>query len=225
MLREHKLVFIGDAHGKIDALLRLIGGYPRTTQIFQLGDMGLGFGATLLPERGPHFRWIRGNHDDPAQCRAHPNYLGDFGYLSDLQLFYLAGGFSIDHEWRREYMRSGGAPVWWPDEELSREELERAEALFARHKSKIVISHECPASVARIVLQEAGGGFGGDGEPSRTAKSLQRMFEMHPPEYWIFGHYHLDRILTLEGTTFRCCAELSCHELEIGEDTDEATGK
>jgi hypothetical protein len=115
--------------------------------------------------------------------------------------------------------------VWWPDEELSREELERAEALFARHKSKIVISHECPTSVARIVLRAAGGGFAGDGEPSRTAKSLQRMFEMHPPEYWIFGHYHLDRILTLEGTTFRCCAELSCHELEIGEDTDEATGK
>ena len=225
MLREHKLVFIGDAHGKIDALLRLIGGYPRTTQIFQLGDMGLGFGATRLPERGPHFRWIRGNHDDPAQCRAHPNYLGDFGYLPDLQLFYLGGGFSIDHEWRREYMRSGGAPVWWPDEELSRDELEQAEALFARHKSKIVISHECPASVARIVLQEVGGGFGGDGEPSRTAKSLQRMFEMHPPEHWIFGHYHLDRILNLDGTTFRCCAELSCYELEIGEDTEEAIGK
>ena len=224
MLREYKLVFIGDAHGKIDALLRLIAADPHTTQIFQLGDMGLGFGASL-PKRGPHFRWIRGNHDDPAQCRAHPNYLGDFGYLPELRLFYLGGGFSIDHEWRKEWMRRGGAPVWWPDEELSQEELKQAEALFVRYKPRIVISHECPSSVATIVLQEAGVGPGGDDEPSRTAKSLQRMFEMHRPRYWIFGHYHLDKTLILEGTTFRCCAELSRYELEIGEDTEEAIGK
>jgi hypothetical protein len=225
MLREHKLVFIGDAHGKIDALLRLIGGYPRTTQIFQLGDLGLGFGATRLPERGQYFRWIRGNHDDPAQCRAHPNYLGDFGFLPDLQLFYLGGGFSIDHEWRKDLMRRGGPHVWWPDEELSPEELEQAEILYAQCKPKIVISHECPLSVATIVLRQEGVSFGDGGGPSRTSKSLQRMFDMHPPRHWIFGHYHVDRIMSLDGTTFRCCAELSCYELEIGEDTEEATSK
>jgi len=220
MLREYKLVFIGDAHGMIDALLRLIGGYPRTARIFQLGDLGLGFGTTHLPERGPHFRWIRGNHDDPAKCRAHPNYLGDFGYLSELKLFYLGGGFSIDHEWRKNYMRGGNPPVWWPDEELSPEELEQAEALFAERRPKIVISHECPSSVATILLQESGSGFDGIGDHSRTARSLQRMFEMHRPRHWIFGHYHVDKILALDGTTFRCCGELSCYELEIGEDTE-----
>jgi hypothetical protein len=219
MLGEYKLVFIGDVHGKIDALLRLVGSYPRTARIFQLGDVGLGFGATHLPERGLHFRWIRGNHDDPAPCRAHPNYLGDFGYLPELQLFYLGGGFSIDHEWRKSFMREGGAAVWWPDEELSPKELEQAEVLFAQRRPKIVISHECPSSVAAIILQEAGGGFAGDGVPSRTAKSLQRMFETHRPRHWIFGHYHVDKIMSLDGTSFRCCAELSCYELEMGEDT------
>jgi hypothetical protein len=220
LLREYKLVFVGDAHGKIDALLRLIGSYPCTAHIFQLGDLGLGFGTTHLPEQGPHFRWIRGNHDDPARCRAHPNYLGDFGYLPDLKLFYLGGGFSVDHEWRKSSMRSGGAPVWWPDEQLGPEELRQAEALFADSQPKIVISHECPSSLATILLQESGGGFAGSEDPSRTARSLQRMFEMHRPRYWIFGHYHIDKIMSLNDTTFRCCAELSCYELEIGEDQE-----
>lgn len=220
MLHEYKLAFIGDVHGKIDALLRLIGGYPRTTQIFQLGDLGMGFGRTRLPEHGPHFRWIRGNHDDPAQCRAHPNYLGDFGYLHGLKLFYLGGGFSVDHEWRKEWMRRGGSPVWWPDEELSPMELGQAEALFAECQPEIVISHECPSSVATMLLQELGGGFAGSGKHSRTAQSLQRMFEKHHPRHWIFGHYHVDKIMALDGTTFRCCAELSCCELEIGEDRE-----
>jgi len=220
MLREYRLAFIGDVHGKIDALLRLIGGYPRTTHIFQLGDLGLGFGRTQLPERGPHFRWIRGNHDDPAQCRAHPNYLGDFGYLPELKLFYLGGGFSVDYEWRKEWMRRGGAPVWWPDEELSPKELEQAEALFAERQPKIVISHECPSSVATLLLQELSGGFAGLRKHSRTAQSLQRMFESHRPRHWIFGHYHVDKTMALDGTTFRCCAELSGYELETGEDRE-----
>jgi hypothetical protein len=49
MRREYRLVFIGDAHGKIDALLRLINSYPGSARIFQLGDLGLGY-ATIVAE-------------------------------------------------------------------------------------------------------------------------------------------------------------------------------
>ena len=91
--------FIGDVHGHIDAYMRVRGNTPS----FQIGDMGLGFPNTALPKGGEH-RFIRGNHDDPAACRKHPNYAGDFGYDPDCDLFYMGGAWSIDGEWRKERM-------------------------------------------------------------------------------------------------------------------------
>jgi predicted phosphodiesterase len=217
-----RLVFIGDVHGKMTQLrLELERTVLPMTRVFQLGDMGLGFPDIHLRQYPQNFGFIRGNHDKPAACRNHPNYLGDFGYIQPLKMFFLSGAFSIDALPRISRMRKGGAEEWWHDEELSPEELRRAFNLYAAKQPEIVISHECPSSVGALLLQQLGYSFFSDEGSkssclhSRTAKALQWMFEIHKPKYWIFGHYHTDKTMTLDGTTFRCCAELSTYEIEI----------
>jgi hypothetical protein len=224
-----KLVFIGDVHCKMTQLHLVLEQALRpegisglfVPQVFQLGDMGLGFPNIHLRTYPSNFHFIHGNHDNPALCRQHANHLGDFGYLAAMKLFYLSGAFSIDALPRISRMKKGGPAEWWHDEELSPDALRRAFNIYIEKKPEIVISHECPASVGAILLQQLGYSFfSGEGGKSgcvhsRTAKALQWMFEVHKPKYWIFGHYHTDKTMTLDGTTFRCCAELSTYEIEI----------
>jgi hypothetical protein len=35
-------------------------------------------------------------------------------------------------------------------------------------------------------------------------KLLGRMWEIHKPRLWVFGHHHHDWFMSLEGTAFRC---------------------
>ncbi|PWJ12118.1 hypothetical protein [Jannaschia seohaensis] len=100
---------IGDIHGRRDLYARALAGAKESVQI---GDFGMGF----IPEEdlatwpgGPGHKFFRGNHDDPALCRAHPAHLesGPYG-----NLFVVGGGWSIDREYRTPGV------TWWPDEEL-----------------------------------------------------------------------------------------------------------
>jgi hypothetical protein len=203
------IVFIGDAHGKIKLLMRKVAqAEPHPT--FQLGDMGIGFKGVGFGKQRETFKWFRGNHDNPAKCRAYHNYLGDYGTLEveGRNIFYLAGAYSIDAQWRTP------GETWWEDEELSWEELDKAYALYAETKPDLVISHECPSEIGRRLLA----GLLNDYQmaktdccTSRTSRALQRMFDVHQPKDWVFGHYHIDQELSVNGTKFRCCNELSTY--------------
>jgi len=224
-----KIHLIGDCHAKISRLLWILDSLPKDEPVFQLGDMGVGFSGIFLPKRDPNFWWIRGNHDCPEKCRAHENYLGDYGYLEDLKLFYVAGAWSIDYASRVRGVS------WWPDEELGYEQLQDAIDLYKQTKPEIVISHECPTEVGIKMLAPLmlDGYFGAKAScgKSRTARALQVMFEAHQPQHWVFGHYHIDRDIYLkvlpadvdrfadcsegEGTHFRCVSELGVYTLEV----------
>ena len=52
-----------------------------------------------------------------------------------------------------------------------------------------------------------------DGLNSRTCVALQQMLEVHPPEIWAFGNYHISREFKIGGTRFRGLAELEVYEL------------
>ncbi len=210
-----KLIFIGDVHGKMDQLrLVLDEVLRRGVQVFQVGDMALGFPGVILPSYPANFHFTRGNYDSPDACRSHPNYLGDYGYLPKLKLFYMGGAFSIDAPLRRARMRQGGLTEWWPDEELSLDQVRKALEMYSAKKPEIVVSHDCPSSIGALLVQETGNTFG-PWLPSRTAQALQWMFELHQPKHWVFGHYHIDKTISLDGTVFHCCAELSTYEVEI----------
>jgi hypothetical protein len=85
------LFLIGDIHGRIDEYLKLLASLPPGSRSIALGDLYLGRPGVVRPELQPEHKFLRGNHDDPARCRAHPNYLGDYGYVPDDDLFFVSG--------------------------------------------------------------------------------------------------------------------------------------
>ena len=194
------VTFQGDAHGKLARLAKP--GHP----VIQVGDLGAGFvSPTAFREKvskREDFRFIRGNHDDPAICRRDPRHLGDWGAAGGV--FWVSGAFSIDRAWRVE------GRDWWPDEELSAAQMRDAFDAYAEAKPRLVISHDGPACLfdgGPMAMMFYG--------PSATATLLQAMFERHRPEAWIFGHHHVSRDFMLKGTRFRCLAELETVTLEF----------
>lgn len=186
--------FIGDVHGDPKAYLRAIGDAERSIQV---GDFGLGF--TRMPVAGPGHRFIRGNHDCPSLCRERPDWIAD-GTIEDGMMF-IGGATSIDREYRIEGVS------WWPDEQLSTPQLERMVDLYQRHRPRIMVTHECPASVARelflrhykLAIEDR----------SDTREAFEVMLSIARPEVWIFGHWHEWRDKVIDGTRFICLPEPS----------------
>lgn len=202
------IVCIGDVHNKIEEYHNLITSLPWGTRTIQLGDMSIFRGPAPLPL---NHRWIRGNHDNPAKSRQHPNYLGEHGILNDDSLFYLGGAFSIDRAHRAMDFD------WFRDEEQSWEELQKAIDMYMEFKPRYVVSHEAPSEAGYNMLMRAAIGFRPEKlacTQSRTAEALQVMFDSHKPTEWVFGHYHINKSFVWRGTKFTCVNELSTYKLE-----------
>jgi Calcineurin-like phosphoesterase len=206
-----KIVVVGDVHGKTQQYQKMLRQKYEGVRTIQIGDMGIGFKHVGLHKMGDNHKWFRGNHDNPEKCLQNPNYLGDYGFLEADSLFWLAGAFSIDRIWRTPGV------TWWPGEELSTSELQKAFDLYLEVKPRFVVSHEAPTEAAKNMLHGLLGDYfaaKADCTMSRTAEALQVMFDTHKPEQWVFGHYHVDKSFDWRGTKFTCVAELSTYELE-----------
>jgi len=196
-------ILIGDVHGFTNTYQKWLRRNLAADQhSIQLGDMGLGFKGVGLHEM-PNHKFIRGNHDNPAKCRAHKNYLGDFGYEDTSGIFYISGAFSIDRDMRVEGVS------WWADEELSYDELGQAIDLYEKTKPRFVVSHECPTIAGSALLHRMNGAYFADKlacTRSRTAEAMQQMLDIHQPSEWVFGHYHIDKSFLAPSinTKFRC---------------------
>ena len=188
---------LGDIHGAGGILKQVLQRY-RDNRVIQIGDFGLGFHGVpdpptdAFPDR---FSFIRGNHDNPEVCRTYPNYLGDYGVMPETGIFFLGGAWSTDRAWRTEGID------WWPDEELSHEDLYKAIDLYEKVKPRYVISHEAPTSAAEYIPKR-----GVTFKPSRTSQALDAMLNISRPEWWVFGHWHLTWKKNLGGTEFICAA-------------------
>jgi len=182
----------------------------------QCGDMGVGFpekgigydkdGISYAPEVDKNHKFIRGNHDDPAICRAHPNYAGDWKYYSHPNIFVVGGGFSVDYRMRMPNV------TWWEDEELSNRQFGQMFRFYKQYKPRIVVSHECPSVVLYNVATNAAKLV----NRSRTEEMLQKMYEYHKPEFWIFGHHHRRKELDKGGVHFVALNEL-LHTVKISD--------
>lgn len=208
--------FIGDVHGKTDQYQKMLRQRFSGQTTFQLGDMGIGFSGTPglhkdIMSSGNHM-WIRGNHDDPDACARYADrgYMGKFGYIEALDLFYLGGAFSID------YMGRIPGKTWWAGEENSYPELAEAINLYEKVKPKYVASHDTASSAGTWLLTAVAGGFRPEKMPSadsRTAVAMEQMFQIHKPEEWVFGHYHVNKSFHWRGTKFTCVNELSVYTI------------
>lgn len=205
--------FIGDVHGKFVEYERLITGVPRSVQ---LGDMGIGsctvnphgfverpnppYGA--MTRRGDH-RFIRGNHDDPAECRRQPLWIPD-GHV-EADMFFCGGALSANLKNRTEGLN------WWPDEELSASQLAAIAEKYLDTRPLLMVTHDCPHSVAEAMLRHEN--IDKSVAPSRTRQAFDSMWNACKPDTWIFGHWHLSFDKVISGTRFICLNELETIDL------------
>ena len=194
--------FIGDVHGKFDRYHNIIKDAPCSIQV---GDMGVGFPGLGSPKTaGTDHYFIRGNHDNPATCKVMRQWILDGSIMRGV--YCLGGASSIDRAYRTEGV------TWWPDEELSYNELQIRINDYAILKPDVVCTHECPESIAneiitRFCMPKIDCG-------SRTRPALERMFSAHKPRLWIFGHWHVSARFERDGTIFQCLNELEYVDVE-----------
>lgn len=207
--------FIGDVHCHWDKYKKLIKGCDRSLQV---GDFGVGFinSVTEKPysspphdhmSKGEHF-FIRGNHDNPSACKRHPFWVKDGGSVFGRDdIFCVGGAFSIDKNRRTENYD------WWHDEELIYGQLCNIMDTYELVKPKIVVSHECPDSVISRVCQEKG--IHKYDIPSVTRRCFDNMLEIHKPDLWIHGHWHISAHTVYQGVEFIALGELDYVDLDV----------
>lgn len=204
------MILIGDVHGKYDRYKKITEGLKDTIQV---GDMGVGFVSPRSGRemRNPHFDWmvennhrfIRGNHDNPSVCTRHRQFIPD-GTIED-DVMFIGGALSIDKNYRIEGLD------YWSDEEISYEKLGYLISIYSEVKPRIMITHECPEYIAHDLNHRR---FKLDPMfASRTRIALQNMWEIHKPEIWVFGHWHISWKKDVLGTRFICLNELEMTEI------------
>ncbi len=125
---------------------------------------------------------------------------------------FVGGALSIDKAFRIEDYS------YWSDEELPPEALEIVVFEYDAIKPKIMITHECPESIAVMVLNNARGSGSEQRHngiikldprfASRTRMAFEQMLARHKPKLWIFGHWHVPFDYIHEGCRFICLPEL-----------------
>lgn len=197
-----EITFIGDVHGKIDQYLQII--QPLTASV-QVGDMGIGFNHVKLQYDNPDkplmvldHKFIHGNHDNPDACKKHPAFLGRFGVttLNNISFFFVSGGYSIDKD-----KRMLGVD-WWDNEELNFSEATQCLNMYNEQKPDIVVSHDCPRSVQRLLFPHY------YMESSSTKQLLEALLNTHRPKLWVFGHHHVSKTIDIGCSKFVCLNEL-----------------
>jgi len=117
--------------------------------------------------------------------------------------------------------------------------LNKAFELYVKSKPRIVATHEAPTKAAFSMLTDVMiersahdnlTNVPNKGEEyeyykakmgcvnTRTSQVLQQMFDVHEPEYWVFGHYHVTREFNIGRCNFQCLAELVNMEITLDEE-------
>ncbi len=193
---------IGDVHTKIAKYAEII---STCKESIQVGDFGLQLEWDWLEENvSLNHKINMGNHDFIPYLNK-PHSLGNWSY--ERGIFTVRGAHSIDSH------RSIEGLDWFPDEELNYGESNEVYDNWVKIKPEIVVTHDCPASIAEILFGFPTSGVNKEHFKSSTRELLQALFEEHQPKIWIFGHYHSHRDEVIKGTRFICLAELEYLDL------------
>lgn len=159
---------------------------------------------------------LRGNHDERPQnistmrleydinvhgdCYYEADY-SNIHYLIDGQIYIfgyhkalcLGGAYSVDKYWRLELQSMGSYAGWFPDEQLSKEEMQEITNQVKGKSVDFIFSHTCPLSFQPIYL------FSPYIDQSTVDNSMETWLEELKDQVqwksWCFGHYHEDRII------------------------------
>lgn len=124
----------------------------------------------------------------------------------------LGGAPSVDRAWRLEFQRKKGYPVWWKDEDITREDMDRT---IAGGYADIMIAHDAPYGVSGVEKGIAGNPFNFTEEDLHYAfegrVKIREVVEAVKPKLYFGGHYHwkVDETLSVVGT------EETDHEIRV----------
>ncbi len=210
---------IGDIHGQISEYL-VYGIDKFEGPTIQIGDFGIGFGQSdywherinKLHTDEPH-RFIRGNHDNPAKCKEMVGWIKDGTVENDVM--FIGGAWSIDNPdappgW---YKRTKDID-WWDDEECSDEQFDIFLDTYLSVKPRVMITHDCPHNIAGHMFWDTGL-LKGPRYSTRTGDFLQKLFELHQPENWYFGHWHYTMQYKHSNTNFHCLGIYDYVDVEL----------
>ena len=207
------MLIIGDVHGKYKEYVNLL-----TEDSIQIGD--LGFNNYLVENLPGNHKFFPGNHDNHDNDYNLKNCLGRFGEIKigSKQGFFVAGGFSIDKNFRKNAHFTGKWPkTYFENEELGFKESMECVELYEKIKPEIVLSHEAPRSIVNeFTSPDILSNYGFDPETftTHTSELLQHMFEIHQPKLWIFGHYHKSWRKEINKTQFILLNELEVYKID-----------
>ena len=194
------ITLIGDAHGQYDRYVKMARKRDFTVQI---GDLGFKYGCldNLDPEK---HKIVGGNHDNYSIIGQFPHYLGDYGNcsLGGTDFFFYRGAYSIDRQFRTIGID------WWPEEQVKIEVFMEARELYRQTKPRVVVTHDCPESLTPELLPP-----GSTLYQNTTGWALQELLNIHEPEFWFFGHYHVSKSIKRGCTNFVCINELETVEI------------
>jgi predicted phosphodiesterase len=198
------LTIIGDVHGKYAAYDKLVNQFENTVQ---LGDLGFNYDFIRNHMDPSKHKVFSGNHDHIDEMAKLPHCLGNYGLRNHggLDFYFVRGGYSIDFRYRTNGVS------WWPNEELSKVEMDAAIEDYAKAKPDVVITHEPPRFAIPYVSQYPDEVIEYEFKcklPSRTSLMLEEMFLRHKPKVWIHGHFHVSKRYNVDGTDFISLAEL-----------------
>jgi hypothetical protein len=194
------LLLIGDCHGRLFQYEEIIK--------YLEGD---GVRSILLGELGfkPEHEWfikspysknnkiLFGNHDYfPNLYESYS--LGRYSYNPEYKMFCIAGGYSIDKQYRVE------GKTWFKEEEMTSREERGCLLAYQKAKPEIVISHEAPELAINKLFNYSYVFPGG----SATYKFFDVLLAYHRPRVWVFAHHHDRRDAVIKGTRFICLDEL-----------------
>lgn len=107
----------------------------------------------------------------------------------------IGGANSVDKLARTPYVS------WWPDEEITEEDIDKATKAIAMHQPSVVISHDAPYSVLKTLYGK------GNAFQTNSSKALETLYQYIKENNtsitdWYFGHHHVNRTLTDDRITF-----------------------
>lgn len=218
-------MLIGDAHGKYYEYYDIV---KNEKSSLQLGDFGFQSSWNKLNYSGLNSELHKvgqGNHDPhDSLSKDNPYWTGRFGKLSidKNDMYWIGGALSIDLVYRvgdwlsRE--RNSMYKTWWANEQLNLFEMEACKKEFLQEKPRIVVSHTCPSTIIPLFNHNKTGnimdhyGWGSEYNDV-TSQFLQLLLEQHQPELWIFGHFHNNINIKVNGTNFICLGELQTYKI------------
>lgn len=208
-----KLRFIGDVHGMLDRYVEFVRDADLSISLGEMGFRPLQLysyyeDGQLDPDK--HII-LPGNHDNYQVIPGIRTFLCDPGWGVHKggpfpEFFYVRGAESVP--WDRIHRVEG--KDWWPQEQLSYGELEKAVEAYRAHKPKLMITHTCPQRLVERLVPP-----GNEIYKFRTELALDEMFASHKPDIWLFGHFHHTEIWEQDGTKFVALGELATADMDV----------